>query len=67
MSGLLGLGQGLPQLWGPGGQQGHGLGDVSPGRGGADPEPGRQLGERLALAQVGQDQERLLPGVQLPQ
>ena len=30
------------------------------------PEPGRQLGERLAFAQVDQDEQRLLPGVQLP-
>jgi hypothetical protein len=49
----------------PGGEEGDGLGHVSPGRGHADPEPGRQPGERLAFAQVDQDQERLLPGVQL--
>src|SRR5262249_52102149 len=30
------------------------------------PEPGGELGERLAFAQVDQDQEGLLPGVQLP-
>jgi endonuclease/exonuclease/phosphatase family metal-dependent hydrolase len=29
-------------------------------------DPGRQLGERLALAQVSQDQQGLLAGVQLP-
>lgn len=39
---------------------------VPPGRGPADPEPRRQFGERLALAQVGQHQQRLLPGLQLP-
>jgi hypothetical protein len=31
-----------------------------------DPEPGGQLGECLAFAQVGKDQERPLPGVQPP-
>jgi hypothetical protein len=29
------------------------------------PKPGRQIGERLALAQVRQDQQRLLPWVAL--
>jgi hypothetical protein len=37
-----------------------------PGRGGADPEPGREAGERLAFPQVDQDKEGLLGGVQLP-
>jgi hypothetical protein len=32
----------------------------------ADPEPGREAGERLAFAQAGQDQEGLLLRVQLP-
>jgi hypothetical protein len=39
--------------------------DVSPGGGGADAESGGQLGECLALAQVGQRQQRLLSGGQL--
>ncbi len=50
----------------PGRQQLHRLVHVPPGRGHTDPEPGRELGERLALAQVGQDQQSLPPGVQLP-
>jgi hypothetical protein len=54
-----------PQLRGAGSQQAHGLCHVPPGRGGAHREPGRQLGERLALAQVDQDQQGLLPAVQL--
>jgi hypothetical protein len=48
-----------------GGQQAHGLGDISPGGSGADAEPGRQPGERLALAQAGQHQQRLPPAGQL--
>ena len=54
------------QLRGTGGEQFHRLVHVSPGRGPADAESGRQLGERLALAQVSQDEQGLLPGVQLP-
>ncbi len=54
------------ELRGAGLEQGHGLLDIPPGRGPADPEPRRQLRERLALAQVCQDQERLLPRAQLP-
>jgi hypothetical protein len=38
---------------------------VPPGGRGADTEPGRQLGERLAFTQVGEDQEGLLARVQL--
>jgi len=66
--GVPGLGrvaQRLAQLGGSGGQQRHGLGDVPPGGGGggggggADAEAGRQFGERLAFAQVGQHQQRL--------
>ena len=53
------------QLRGAGCQQGHGLTHIPPGCGRAYPEPGRQPGERLALAQVRQDQQRLLPGVAL--
>ena len=37
-----------------------------PGHSRSRPEPGRDLGERLALAQVDEDQQGLLPGVQLP-
>ena len=55
----------LAQLRRPAGQQRCGLGDVPPGGGGADAESGRQLGERLAFAQVGQYQQGLLPGVEL--
>ena len=51
-------GPGLAQLQGPGGQQGHGLGDVAPG--GAVPTP--NSAGRLAIAQVGQHQQRLWPG-----
>jgi len=47
-------------------EQGDGLVHVSPGRGRADPETGRELGERLTLAQVRQDQQGLPPRVQLP-
>ena len=43
-----------------------GLLHVPPGSGRADPEPGREAGERIAFAQVDQDQEGLLPGVRLP-
>jgi hypothetical protein len=39
---------------------------VSPGRGGADPEPGGQVGERVAFPQTGEHQQGLRPGVQLP-
>jgi hypothetical protein len=46
-------------------QQGHRLSDISPGGGGADAEPGGQLGKHFAFAQVGQDEEGLLPGVEL--
>jgi hypothetical protein len=33
---------------------------------GARDVTGRQVGERLAFAQVGRDEQGLLPGVQLP-
>ena len=65
MPGVLGGGQCPAQLRGAGGQQGDGLGDVAPGGGGADAEPGGQLGERLAFAQVGQHQQGLPAGVEL--
>ena len=58
--GLLRVPDRLAQLRRPGGEQCHGLVHVPPGRRGPDPEPGRELGERLALAQVGQDQQGLL-------
>jgi hypothetical protein len=56
----------LAELRGAGGEQFHGLVDVAPRRGPADPEPGREVLECLAFAQVGEHKERLLPGVQLP-
>ena len=43
-------------------QQGDGLVHVSPGRRGPHPEPGGELGERLAFAQAGQHEQGLLPG-----
>jgi len=52
----------LAQLRGPGREQGDRLPGVPPGRGRADPEPRRELSERLAFPQLSQDQERLLPG-----
>ena len=63
--GLPGPFQRPAQLRGPGGQQGDGLGDIAPGRGGADAEPGGQFGERLALAQVSQYQQGLPPRAEL--
>ena len=62
MPGLRRLRQRAVQLGGPGRQQAGDLGDVPLGGGGAHPEPGRQLSERLALVQVGQHQQRLLGG-----
>jgi hypothetical protein len=56
----------LAELRGAGREQRDGLVDVPPGRGRADPEPGRDLGERLALAQVDQHEQGLLARVQLP-
>ena len=50
----------------PGRQQGDGLVHVPPRRRGPDLEPGRDLGERLSLAQVDQHEQGLPPGVQLP-
>jgi len=52
---------------GAGGEQVHGLGDVSPGGGGAGAEPGRQDGDGLALAQVDQHEQGLLAGFSLRQ
>jgi hypothetical protein len=52
--------------WGTGREQVHGLAYVSPGSGRADPEPGRQLGKRLALPQVGKREHGPLARVQLP-
>ena len=56
----------LAKFRGTGSEQFHRLVDVPPGRGRADPEPCRELGERLALAQVRQYEQGLLPGAQLP-
>jgi len=55
----------LAQLRRPGGQQRHRLRDVAPCGSGADAEPGRQLRKRLALAEMGQHQQRLLTRVEL--
>jgi hypothetical protein len=52
-------GQTAGRGFGPGGQQPDGLGRVPPGGRGADLEPRRELRERLALAQVRQDQQGL--------
>jgi hypothetical protein len=57
--GAPGGGQGMAQLRGAGGQQRHRPGEISPGGGGIDAEPGGQLGERLAFAQAGQDEQGL--------
>ena len=55
MASLAGLARGLMQLRGAGGQQAGRFGDVAPGRGRADAEPGGQLGtaEEYAKVQVG--------------
>jgi hypothetical protein len=63
--GLLRRRQRAAQLRGAGGQQGYGLARVPPGRGGAHREPGGQVRECLAFAQVNQDQQGLPAGVQL--
>jgi hypothetical protein len=64
--GLLRVPDRLAELRRPGCEQRDDLLHVPPGRRGSHREPGRQLGERLALPQVGQDQQGLLAGVQLP-
>jgi len=65
MPGPFGRAQCRVQLRAAGGQQGHRLVHIPPGRRGAHAEPGGQRGEGLAVAQVGVDQQGLLPGVQL--
>jgi hypothetical protein len=55
----------LPQLRGAGRRQRDGLGHVPPSGRRPYPEPGCDLRERLALAQVDQDEQGLLPGVEL--
>jgi len=69
--GLLRVPDRLAQLRRPAREQGDGLAHVPPGRGDPYLKHRRELGERLALMQVDQDQvdqdqEGLLPGVQLP-
>ena len=54
------------QLRRPGRQQRDGLLHIPPGGGGPDREPRRELGERLAFAQVNQDEQGLLLRAQLP-
>lgn len=49
-----------------GSQEADGLGDVSVGGGGADPESGRELGVGLAVAQVGEGEQGLSACVQAP-
>jgi hypothetical protein len=56
----------LAELRGAGREQLHGLVHVPPCRGPADPEPCRDLGECVALLQVGEHEQGCLPGVQLP-
>jgi hypothetical protein len=60
--GFLRVADRLAELRGAGREQGDGLLDVPSGRGRADPEPGRQVGERLAFAEVSEHHERLLAG-----
>jgi hypothetical protein len=64
--GLLRIPDRRAQLRGTGHEQRDDLTRVPPGRGDPDPEPGRELGECLALAQVGEYQQDLLARVQLP-
>jgi hypothetical protein len=50
----------------PGGEEVGDLVNVAPRCGPANAEPGRELVERVAFAQVGQDKHRLLTRAQLP-
>jgi hypothetical protein len=50
---------GLLEGGGEDGQDVHGLGDVAVGGGQADAEPGRELGEGMTAAQMGQGHQRL--------
>jgi hypothetical protein len=65
-AGLLRIPHRLAQLRGAGREQSDRLSDIAPGCGRADPEPDRELNQRLAFPQVSQDQKRPLPRVQLP-
>jgi hypothetical protein len=66
VSGLPRVPDRLTQFRRPGREQAHRLADVSPGSRDTDREPGRELGECLAFTQVGEHEQSLLPGVQLP-
>ena len=66
MPGSLRVPEGLAQLRRPRREQLDGLLDVAPGRRGPDPGTRRELGERLAFAQLSQHEQRLLARVQLP-
>jgi hypothetical protein len=54
----------LVELRGAGREQHGDLFGVPPGGGHADPEPGHELGGRLAFPQVGEHKQGLLPWVQ---
>jgi hypothetical protein len=56
----------LPQLRRPGREQLDDLVHVPPRRSPADPEPGRQLSERLPFAQLGEHEQGFLARVELP-
>jgi hypothetical protein len=60
---LLRVPDGLAELRRPRRQQGDGLVHIPPRGRGPDPEPGGELGERLAFAQVDQHEQDLPPGV----
>ena len=66
MPGLLRVADRLAEFRRPGREQRDGLLDVALGGGGPDLESGRELGECLAFAQVGEDKQGVLARVQLP-